>query len=223
MRSGSRLLIAYNECMSNPWLAIRLEDYEGHMGSDNVRQLGALSDLFERALDLCPPESVAILGVAGGNGLERIDSAITKRIVGLDINANYLEAVRQRHGTLPGLELCCVDLADTPLSLTPVDLVHAALVFEHTGLGRCLENALLLVAPAGRLSVVLQLPSEAEQDVTPTRYATMQTLRDSFALIDVSQFREALEGRGFDLFHQEQRSLPAGKAFWLDIFAHRTQ
>jgi SAM-dependent methyltransferase len=148
--------------MSNPWLAIPLEDYEGHMGSDNVRQLEALSDLFKRALDLCIPESVAVLGVAGGNGLDRIDSAITKRIVGLDINSSYLGAVRQRYGALPGLELCCTDLADMPMSLTPVELVHAALVFEHTGLGCSLENALLLVAPGGRLSVVLQLPSETE-------------------------------------------------------------
>ena len=50
----------------------------------------------------------------------------------------------------------CADLADMPLSLTPVALVHAALLFEHTGLGRCLENALLLVATGGKLSVVLQ-------------------------------------------------------------------
>jgi hypothetical protein len=102
-------------------------------------------------------------------------------------------------------------------------MVHAALIFEHTGLGRCLENTLSLVAPGGKLSVVLQLPSEAEQGVTPTRYASTQTLRDSFALIDVSQFRRELEGKGFHLFHQEQRSLPAGKAFWHGIFAHGTQ
>ena len=193
------------------------------MGSDNVRQLEALSDLFRRALDLCIPESVAVLGVAGGNGLERVDSAITKRIVGLDINARYLGAVGQRYGALLGLELCCTDLANMPLSLTPVELVHAALVFEHTGLGRCLENALLLVAPGGKLSVVLQLPSEAEQDVTPTRYSSMQALRNCFALIDVSQFRLKLGEKGFHLFHQEQRSLPTGKAFWLGIFAHGTR
>ena len=209
--------------MPNPWLAIALEDYEGHMGSDNVRQLEALSDLFKRALDLCSPESVAVLGVAGGNGLQRVDSAITKRIIGLDINARYLEAVRQRYGALPGLELCCADLADKHLSLAPVELVHAALFFEHTGLGRCLENALFLVAPGGKLSVVLQLPSEAEQDVTSTRYSSMQALRDCFALIDVSQFCRKLEGKGFHLFQQEQRSLPTGKAFWLGIFAHRTR
>ena len=208
--------------MSNPWLTIELEDYEGHMGSDTVRQSEALSDLFKRALDLSTPESVAVVGVAGGNGLERVDSAITKRIVGLDINPRFLEAVRRRYGALPGLELCCTDLADLPLSLTPVELLHAALVFEHTGLGRCLKNSLSLVARGGKLSVVLQLPSKAQDDVTPTRYSSMQALRDSFALIDASQFRLKLEEKGFHLFHQERRSLPAGKAFWLGIFAHGT-
>jgi hypothetical protein len=217
--TDSRLSAADNECMSNPWLAIALEDYEGHMGSDSVRQLGTLSDLFTRALDLCFPESVAVLGVAGGNGLERVDSAITRRIVGLDINARYLEAVRQRYGALAGLELCCADLAERHLSLAPVELMHAALVFEHAGLGRCLDNALSMVAPGGKLSVVLQLQGEAEQDVTPTRYLSVQALRDCFALIDVSQFRRKLEEKGFYLFQPEQRSLPTGKAFWLGIFA----
>ena len=101
--------------------------------------------------------------------------------------------------------------------------MHAALVFEHSGLGRCLENALRLVAAGGKLSVVLQLPSEAEHAVTPTRYASMQALRDCFSLIDISQFRQKLEEKGFHLFHQERRSLPAGKAFWLGIFVHGTE
>ena len=86
------------------WLKIPLSDYEGHMGSDTVRQLEPLAGLFGRALELCKPRSVAILGVAGGNGLERIDCNVT-RIVGIDINPEYLKTVRERHGTLPGLEL----------------------------------------------------------------------------------------------------------------------
>jgi hypothetical protein len=203
--------------MPNPWLTISLEDYEGHMGADNVRQLEALSDLFKRALDLCLPTSVAILGVAGGNGLGRVDGAVTKRIVGLDINQRYLEAVRQRYSPLAGLELHRTDLAGEYLNLPPLDLVHAALVFEHTGLGRCLENALSLVAPKGNLSVVLQLPSEGQQDVTVTRFSSMQALGDCFALIDVAEFRRRLEEEGFHLFHQEKRPLPGSKAFWLGI------
>src|SRR5579862_7812720 len=208
--------------MQNPWLSIALEDYEGHMGADNVRQLAALSELFKRALDNCKPESVAILGVAGGNGLERIDPAITKRIVGLDINPLYLEAVRERFGAIPGLELHQADLAAEPLDFAPMRLVYAALIFEHTGLGRPLENALRLVTPGGKFSVVLQLPSEAVQDVTPTRFTSMQALRDCFTLVDVAHFRRELEEKGFDLFHQEQRSLPGGKALWLGIFARPT-
>jgi len=49
--------------MSNPWLSIPLQDYEGHMGSAGVQQLSVLSELFKRALDYCLPESVAVLGV----------------------------------------------------------------------------------------------------------------------------------------------------------------
>jgi hypothetical protein len=209
--------------MPNPWLAIPLEDYEGHMGSDNVRQLVALSDLFKCALDLCNPKSVAILGIAGGNGLDQIDPATTKRTIGLDINPRYLEAVRQRYKVLPGLELYCADLADEHLSLVPVALVHAALVFEHTGLGRCLDNALRLVESSGKLSVVVQLPSGTEPDVGSTCYSSMQSLRDRFELIDVAQLCLRLEEKQFHLAHQERRLVPCGKAFWLGIFARRAR
>src|SRR6266480_2551001 len=96
--------------MTNPWLSIPLADYEGHMGSAHVQQLHALSALFRRALDICAPDSVAVLGIAGGNGLEHLDLAMT-RIVGFDINATYLDEVRRRFGARPNLELHCVDLS----------------------------------------------------------------------------------------------------------------
>lgn len=82
--------------MRNPWLDIPLEDYEGHMSSPGVAQLKALADLFEEALNQCRPKSVAILGIAGGNGLERIDISVTNQIVGIDIHPTYLEVVRNR-------------------------------------------------------------------------------------------------------------------------------
>ena len=205
--------------MSNPWLSIPLEDYEGHMGSAGVQQLTALAELFKRALDLCLPESVAVLGIAGGNGLEQIDYAVTKRIVGVDINPRYLEEVRRRFGTLAGLELHCGDLAERDFSLAPVALVHAALIFEHAGLGVALENALSLVAPGGRLSVVLQLPSVDEQGVSSTSYTSMQTLKQDFELIEINEFQRLLGQKGFRRVEREIRSLPAGKALWVGVFA----
>ena len=101
------------DTMSDPWLSIPLADYEGHMGADNVQQLSALSGLFKRALDVCLPDSVAILGIAGGNGLEHANPATIKRIVGFDINPGYLDEVRRRFVTHPNLELHCVDLSRT--------------------------------------------------------------------------------------------------------------
>ena len=204
--------------MSNPWLTVPLVEYEGHMRSAHVQQLDALSELFAKALAFCRPVSVAVLGIAGGNGLERIDQSLTKRVVGLDINPLYLEKVRQRYGWMSGLELFCVDLAEQAIALEPVQLVHAALVFEHAGASRCLENALSLVAPGSFFSAVLQRPSDQEPDVSPSAFSTMQSLRSHFSLIDPAWFQAALAGRHFRLEEQVQCSLPAGKGLWMGLF-----
>jgi threonine dehydrogenase-like Zn-dependent dehydrogenase len=203
--------------MPNPWLSVPLADYEGHMDSPEVHQLSALSELFAEALAFCRPESVAVLGIAGGNGLRHIDRAITKRIVGLDVNPSYLAAVRGRYAHAC-LELHCVDLAEHRVDLEPVQMVHAALVFEHAGVGVCLENALSLVAPGGALSVVLQLPTETGQNVSTSRFPSMQALRSGFTLIEPIWLRRILEEREFRLTHETERSLPAGKGFWMGVF-----
>ena len=97
-------------------------------------------------------------------------------------------------------------------------LVHAALIFEHVGLGVALENALSLVAPKGALSVVLQIPGRDEQAVASTSYTSMQKLTQDLALIDISEFQCLLGQKGFRLVEEENRSWPAGKALWLGVF-----
>ncbi len=201
----------------DPWLDIPLSDYEGHMSADSVAQLSVLGSLFAEVLAECRPESVAILGVAGGNGLEHVDPLVTRRVVGVDLNRSYLEAVRRRHGVRLHLELHRLDLATEKLELEPVHLVHAALIFEHAGTDRCLENAIALVAPDGALSVVLQLPGSAP-DVAATPFLSIQTLARNFSIIDPGAFTSLLETRGFRLRAQTTRPLPGGKAFWMGIF-----
>ena len=208
--------------MSRPWLSIPLEDYEGHMSAAEVAQLPVLADLFRSVLQRWRPESVAVAGVAGGNGLEAVDSSVTKRVVGVDINQQYLDAVEQRFRTLPGLELHRCDLAVQAPEVAPVDLVHAALLFEHTGLGVTLDHVLSLRAPRGIFSVVLQLPSVEAKDVAITKYTSLQSVKEKFALIDVSRFRLEMSSRGFQPMQEEERPLPGGKAFWLGVFAKRS-
>lgn len=204
--------------MSNPWLTVSLADYEGHMRSAEIQQLGALSDLFAELLASVRPASVAVLGIAGGNGLEHIDPIVTERIVGLDVNPMYLDAVRQRYPNLNGLELHHVDLAEQLISLEPVQLVHVALVFEHAGVTRCLENAVSLTAPGGHLSVVLQLPSEIEPGVGASRFASIQNLKPRFSLVDPLWLCDALEQRNFRFAREKRCSLPGGKAFLWGVF-----
>jgi SAM-dependent methyltransferase len=204
--------------MSNPWLNIPLGEYEGHMKSAEVQQLDVLSELFAEALACCRPTSVAVLGVAGGNGLEHVESHAITRIVGLDVNPLYLDEVRRRHADKRGLELHCVDLAEQVVDLEPVQMVHAALVFEHAGVDRCLENAISLVAPGGALCVVLQLPGEFDQGAVTSRFSSIQKLNSHFSWIDPEWLHETLAQHEFRPIHQARRSLPAGKGFWMGIF-----
>jgi len=204
--------------MPNPWLDVPLADYEGHMESPGVQQLHPLAELFAEALAYRRPASVAVLGIAGGNGLDRVDAAIANRVVGVDVNPLYLEAVRGRYARHCHLELHCVDLAEERVDLAPVELVHAALVFEHAGAGLCLENALSLTSPSGALSVVLQLPAESQPNIGPSEFASVQKLKPHFSLVDPAWLREALAQRGFRLLREERRLPPAGKGLWMGIF-----
>ncbi|HEY4381166.1 MAG TPA: class I SAM-dependent methyltransferase [Acidobacteriaceae bacterium] len=204
--------------MSNPWLTIPLADYEGHMRSPVVAQLDVLADLFAAALKLRRPASVAVLGIAGGNGLDRVDGAVVRRVVGLDLNAEYLEAARQRYGERLNLELMRVDLAEAVVDAEPVDLVHAALVFEHAGTGRCLDNAVSLVAKGGALSMVLQRPGTGH-DVGASGVASVQAAREHFALVDPAWMTDTLKERGFRLVHTNELAVPGGKGMWLAVYA----
>jgi hypothetical protein len=205
--------------MPNPWISVPLEDYEGHMSQPAVGQLEPLAELFAEALTFTRPASVALLGIAGGNGLDRIDPQITHRILGIDIHPAYLEAVRARYAAIAGLKLHCLDLAAAPVAVEPCALVHAALIFEHAGAGLCLDNALSLVETGGHFSVVLQLPSETEPGVSTTPYASIGNLKSAFTLLHPGSFIQTLHSRGFQLIHETRRSLPAGKALWMGISA----
>ena len=120
--------------MDNPWKSIKLSDYENHMKLDSVKQLQTLNSMMKKQLDTSPARSVMILGIAGGNGLEHINTEKYIAVYGIDVNAEYLQEVEKRYAKLGGVLKCfCVDLTADISELPAADLVIANLLIEYIG------------------------------------------------------------------------------------------
>ena len=203
----------------NPWLEIPAGDYEGHMGSPQVGQLQMLSSLFKRALAETRPESVAVLGCATGNGFEHFDPAVTRYILGVDINPVYLEIARQRYGAIEArLELKCGDLNTDCFDGRQFGLIHAGLVFEHVNAAVVLAHVYQALKPQGRLSVVLQMPNRGLAVVSHTPYKSLEKLAPTMHLFEQDQFSALTCQAGFTQTHVEKITLPSGKEFFFGIY-----
>ncbi len=71
---------------NNPWETIRLSDYENHMQLHTVRQLQTLNEMMREQLSAWPVQSVMILGIAGGNGLEHVSREKYRAVYGVDVD-----------------------------------------------------------------------------------------------------------------------------------------
>jgi hypothetical protein len=151
--------------MHNPWLDISLQDYEGHMSLPSIGQAQVLADQFERLMKRELPSSVAVIGCAGGNGLDRIAAGAVGRVVAVDINREYIDETSRRYSNrLPCLDLHCADVQSDTLRFEPVDPYYAALLSRHSS--SALATLKRNCRPGGVLAAVLQLP---HPDKMPSR------------------------------------------------------
>ena len=98
--------------MVNPWEEISLSDYENHMKLD----------------------SVMILGIAGGNGLEHIDKNKFQKVYGVDINREYLTTVAERYSDFSDILECIqLNLIEESGRLPKAELLIANLLIEYKG------------------------------------------------------------------------------------------
>lgn len=142
---------------TNPWLNIPLEDYERHMSHHMVGQLTLLNSLTKKYLDEIKPETAVFLGVAGGNGLEHINNSITRRVIGIDINQEYLDTALKRYEhAIPSLQLMNLDITKHAKSICRADFVWAALVLEYTGVNKAIEFCTNNIRKDGHLIVSIQ-------------------------------------------------------------------
>jgi hypothetical protein len=197
--------------MNNPWLTIPLADYEGHMALPAVGQAQLLAELFAAALRRHVPRSAAVLGCAGGNGFERAPATV-ERLVGVDVNPDYVAAARERFGARPGLELHVADLAREPWPFAPVDLVFAALLFEYVEPAVVCSAARAKVSDGGILVAVVQLQSTLP-DVTPTSFRSLAVLESAMRLVPPDALERSAAAAGFRCVDTAMATASGGKHF----------
>jgi SAM-dependent methyltransferase len=205
--------------MKNPWLDIPLADYEAHMLLPKVGQAQLLSDIFASALDELAPQSVAVLGCAGGNGFDRIAPQKTERIVGVDVNPDYINQVRARFASrLPGLELIVSDIERDTFVMSPVDLVFAALVLEYMDVDVVIPKIHSMLRPGGLVITVVQLPSDAVPDITPTKYTKLNAVSSVMKLVAVDRLERVFSECGYQQIDSWRAEVLNGKCFQVQRF-----
>lgn len=208
--------------MNNPWLNIPISDYESHMALPTVDQSSMTADEFSRVLSQFTPESVAVIGCAGGNGFDAIPAS-TRRVVGVDINPGYVARARERYEErLLNLEFHVADVQADPLAFDPVDLIFASLVFEYVSLAETLENLSRVCRPGGRLVALLQQPSETMTSLTPSPYRSIQSLSKLMRLIPPSEFTGHAESAGFALESGRIVTIRSGKSFAVQVYCRKS-
>jgi SAM-dependent methyltransferase len=200
--------------MENPWLNIPLAEYEGHMALPEIGQAEMLAGELEFAVRQYSPKSVAVIGCAGGNGLDRLVESGSERIVGIDINPDYVETVRRRfRSRIPGLELHVADIQSMLPQIAPVDLIFAALILEYVDVPMSMRSFQRLCAPDGALIVILQAASPNVEKTSPSPYKSIQLLAPAMRLLDQGDVQERAIAAGFSLASSRVVGLRSGKDF----------
>ncbi len=198
----------------NPWLQIPADDYEGHMSAPNVAQLQMLNKIFADVVNEYQPKSVEVLGCTTGNGFEHLINKNIERIVGVDINPDYISICKRRfEKKLPQLELVCADLNEVEFSNSSFSLIHAALVFEYVKVELLLSKISRWLKPEGILSVILQLPSDTSTPISETNYQSLKQLNSILNLIDPEDFSTTAIKKGLKEIQNYKIKLQSGKSF----------
>ncbi len=204
---------------SNPWKRVSLADYEAHMAMPAVGQAAMLAQELRRAVECTRPDSLALVGCAGGNGLAELVEYTLKRVVCVDVNPAYLQTLEARYGAkLRNLECHCCELEQFR-SQEPVDLVFAGLVFEYTQLDQALDSVSRLLRHGGSLYALVQMPAEGIATVTPSPYASaLMVVEELFRYVPPRSMIATAAQHNLTPVEQKSITLGSGKSFTLIQF-----
>ena len=200
------------EKSGNPWEDIDLETYEKHMRLDTVRQLQAMNAIMMQQFEAYPVQTVMILGVAGGNGLEHIRTDKYKTVYGVDINKDYLQAVSERCANLNNILRCLhIDLIHETEKLPESQLVIANLLIEYIGYD-AFQEAILHIKPE-YVSCVIQINTDDKTWVSDSPYLhAFDCLDRIHHQMDEASLIQVMKETGYNRILQASEPLQNGKA-----------
>ncbi len=207
------------DLMKSPWLHIPLDDYEGHMLLPGIGQAQMIAEQLDRSLKRWAPMSVAVVGCAGGNGLNKIDVKAVERVVAVDVNPDYIERTRARYAKrLPCLEVISADVQSEWLTYGPVELTYAALLLEYVDIASTLKTLRRNSRPNAILTTVLQLPHSTLDLVSASPYESLGSLASVMTLVAPEDLCRAAADVGFSVIDSTNIDLSSGKTFCVQNF-----
>lgn len=197
----------------NPWEEIDLSDYENHMSLDSVKQLQTLNEMMKTQFSSYPADTVMIFGVAGGNGLEHIDAKKYRKVYGIDINEDFLSAVRKRYSNLGGILDCRrIDIINEADRIPQAQFLIANLFIEYVGYD-AFKRAVLR-SGADYVSCIIQINTDIGAWVSDSPYIhAFDGLDTVHHQMEEESLTKAMAEIGYDLSRKDERQLPNGKKF----------
>lgn len=199
----------------NPWLDISISDYVNHMSSPEVGQYQLINECFRTVLNKYKPNRIFVPGCTIGNGFEHINWGSVKIVTALDINPDFLAALRDIYPLERKLELINEDLQQFNPFGRQFDLIFAALFFEYVDLSHSLKKLREMMDKSSILVTLIQLPGKNQSKVTKTMYKSLEQLSPYMNLITKENFENELEKSGFSIISGIQKTLDNGKSFQL--------
>lgn len=163
-------------------------------------------------LDVYPAETVMILGIAGGNGLEHIKKDKYKTVYGVDINESYLQKTKNRYLDLSDILQCLhLDIVSETDKLPHSDLLIANLLVEYIGYD-AFVRAIKKINPE-YISCVIQINTDEEMWVSDSPYIhAFDSLDKIHHQMEAETVNKKMKSIGYKLILQDTKDLPNGKA-----------
>lgn len=199
--------------MDNPWKHIPLSDYERHMSAPSVGQTDVLKQILREQLTEYPSSEVTIFGIGAGDGLDAVDPAVTKIVTGIDINADYLQQCKHRHGRRGfALRLVEADITADTFAADPSELIIANLFLEYIGRQKFL-SALQCCAKAGSVVSITLQKNNGETFVAQTNIPSLSGLNHFHMDVTSDDIIATMNEAGGRLIATKRYPLPGRKTF----------